>query len=119
MRMKRNGLMKKIMTILLSGIFLMMLFCAPQNTLAAEMTVDGVEVTLTTDADSYEEGDVIKGKLTIKNTNPFAITDFTAEIFFPSGYELQNVKDIPSNITLNAGKSKTYNTPTIGTFLIY
>lgn len=74
---------------------------------AATMTEDGVEVTLTTDGDVYEEGDDITATLTVTNTNDFAVTNVSLEHILLEGYELAEGSQLTKALeTLEAGATE-------------
>ena len=70
----------------------MMLLCIGATSMyvsAASESKDGVEVTLTTDKDSYSKGSEIKTNITIKNTNAFDISNVSLETSIPDGLEIK------------------------------
>lgn len=94
--------MKKLF-VLLTALLLCM-GMSVVSAFAATVTEDGVDVTLTTDADAYEEGDDITATLTVTNNNEFAVTDVTLEHILLEGYELAEGCELTSAVeTLEAG----------------
>ncbi len=74
---------------------------------AATITEDGVEITLTTDADLYEEGQDIVVTLTVTNTNEFAVTEVSLEHILLEGYELAEGSQLTKALeSLEAGATE-------------
>lgn len=86
----------------------MMLLCIGATSMyvsAASESKDGVEVTLTTDKDSYSKGSEIKTNITIKNTNSFDISNVSLETSIPDGLEIKETSDSKTTIgILKAGE---------------
>ena len=86
----------------------MMLLCIGTTSMyvsAASESKDGVEVTLTTDKDSYSKGSEIKTNITIKNTNSFDISNVSLETSIPDGLEIKETSDSKTTIgILKAGE---------------
>lgn len=76
------------------------------NVFAATQTQDGLEVTLTTDKESYSKNDPITISLSVKNTNDFAVSNISLESIIPDGYKLSEDMTTTKEVsTLNAGES--------------
>ena len=58
------------------------------NVFAASITQDGLEVSLTTDKETYSKAEKITATLSIKNTNESDVTDIAMETIIPNGYEV-------------------------------
>ena len=58
------------------------------NVFAASITQDGLEVSLTTDKETYSKAEKITATLSIKNTNESDVTDIAMETIIPDGYEV-------------------------------
>lgn len=70
---------------------------------AADVTRDGLEVTLTTNQTTYSPDETICAVLTVKNTGTAEVTNVTLESLVPSGYEAADTSR--SIATLAAGES--------------
>lgn len=79
-------LVKKITALAVSS--LMMFSMAGMNVFAASTTQDGLEVSLTTDKESYAKDEKITATLSVKNTNESDVTDIAMETVIPDGYEV-------------------------------
>ena len=76
---------RSVLAMLMSAL----LICCLVLPVGAETVVrDGIEVTLTTDKESYSDLEVINAKLTIRNTNDYPIQNVRTEITVPEGYKL-------------------------------
>jgi len=80
---------KKFVVIFLT--VLMLLSLAGISASAANRTQDGLEVSFTTDKETYSKDETITATLTVKNTNESDITDVVLETVIPNGYEVDNV----------------------------
>ena len=58
------------------------------NVFAASTTQDGLEVSLTTDKETYSKDEKITVTLYVKNTNESDVTDIAMETVIPDGYEI-------------------------------
>lgn len=58
------------------------------NVSAASITQDGLEVSLTTDKETYSKAEKITVTLSMKNTNKSDVTDIAMAIIIPDGYEV-------------------------------
>ncbi len=77
-------------------------------TLAAEISQDGLEITLTTDKNEYTQGEPIEATLTVKNTNTFALYDVSLENIIPEGYVPADTDETTMQLkTLPAGEAVT------------
>ena len=66
----------------LQVVFLALLLCTgmmTQPALAASLLQDGIEAALTTDKETYQQGEEIKVTLTVTNTNDTAVTNLSLE----------------------------------------
>lgn len=92
-----------------SVLVLAMLLCIGTMTMqvfAAQTTQDGVEITLTTDQDTYEAGDEITATLTVHNTNTYEVTDVSLSHILLDGYTLAEGSELTKLAgTLAAGES--------------
>lgn len=77
---------KKLVAVAVST--LMMFSMAGMNVFAASTTQDGLEVSLTTDKETYSKDEKITATLSVKNTNESDVTDITMETIIPDGYEV-------------------------------
>ena len=81
-------LVKKITALAVSS--LMMFSIAGMNVFAASTKQDGLEVSLTTDKETYSKNEKITATLSVKNTNTADVTDVTMETAIPDGYKVDN-----------------------------
>ena len=97
--------MKRLVMVLMTLVFLMSaVFVLPA---CAETVIkDGIEVTLTTDKESYDSMDAVNARLTITNTNRNAVQSVSSEITAPGGYVLSGNAE-EEHGTLRAGQSQT------------
>ena len=73
---------------------------------AASSTQDGLEITLTTDKDEYNQSDQIKATLTVKNTNDVEIKNVSLENLVPDGYKLVDGEKATKQVeSLSAGET--------------
>lgn len=79
--------MKKLFSMVLS-LLLCLVFAVPA--FAATASQDGVEVTLTTDKQSYSKGEEISVVVTAKNTNDENVSDVQIQNVVPEGYTLKS-----------------------------
>ena len=76
--------------------------------LAASLSQDGLEVTLTTDKESYSQDDQIVATLTVTNTNDFAVSHVSLENVIPEGYKLADGSEVTKQVeSLESGESAT------------
>lgn len=92
-------------------LMLMLMVCSMCiSAFASSTTQDGLEVTFTTDKESYEQDDKVTATLTVTNTNKDAVTNISMEGMIPEGYKLtdstESVKKIES---LDAGETVSMN----------
>ena len=73
---------------------------------AASTSQDGLEVTLTTDKETYDKGEQIEATLTVTNTNDFAINNVSLENMIPEGYKLSKGSTATKQVeSLDAGET--------------
>lgn len=81
--------MKKLKKLSAILVAMLVLFSAITTTaFAADVSQDGLEVSLITNKEAYEQGEQIAATLTVKNTNDFAVKNVTLESLIPDGYVL-------------------------------
>lgn len=81
--------MKKLKKLSAILVVVLVLFSAITTTaFAADVSQDGLEVSLITNKEAYEQGDQIEATLTVKNANDFAVKNVTLESLIPDGYVL-------------------------------
>jgi len=56
---------------------------------AATQTKDGLDITVQTDKQKYEEDETITAQITVKNTNSFGVDNVSVECAIPSGYRAE------------------------------
>ncbi len=84
--------MKRLSALLMLIMLLGSIFALPA---CAETTIqDGIEVTLTTDKESYTDRELIHASLMLKNMNDHPIKDVRMQILAPEGYALVNAGEI-------------------------
>lgn len=74
---------------------------------AETVTQDGLEVTLTTDRDSYKTGERIRATLTVTNTGSTAFTNVSIDHLVPNGYQADDGEVTRQLQSLDAGTSIT------------
>lgn len=96
--------LRRVQAFLVALLMSIMLFAVP--VLAATVTQDGLEVTLTTDKEEYAKGEQIVVTLEVTNTNMEAVTNVSMESFLPEGYELAAGNEAVKQLEkLEAGES--------------
>lgn len=78
--------MKKVSAFLLMVVLCMSIMVMPA--FATTTSQDGLEVTLTTDKETYDKGEQIEVTLVVTNTNDFAVSNVSLENMIPEGYKL-------------------------------
>lgn len=98
----------------LKVVVLTMLFCIGvmvQPALAATMVQDGIEATLTTDKENYQQGEEITVTLTVTNTNRTEATNVSLETFLPDHFVVAENNETAKQVTsLKAGETITLQT---------
>lgn len=96
--------LRRVQAFLVALLMSIMLFAVP--VLAATVTQDDLEVTLTTDKEEYAKGEQIVVTLEVTNTNMEAVTNVSMESFLPEGYELAAGNEAVKQLErLEAGES--------------
>lgn len=86
------------------------LVCFVVPVCAETLTQDGIEVTLTTDKDSYAQGEKIAVTVTATNTNDTAVSNVSIENLIPDGFQLADGTSATANaVTLEAGETLELN----------
>lgn len=79
--------------------------------MAAGETVkqDGLEITLTTDKEEYNDGEEIKLTLKVKNTNSEAVTDLRLASIISDGYQLteESIQKLKAFVALGGGAEES------------
>lgn len=95
----------------LSAFLLTLMLCAGMLAIpvsAASTSQDGLEISLTTDKDAYQQGETIAATLTVTNTNPFAVQNVSLETLIPDGYQLADGSTAATQLaSLGAGETAT------------
>lgn len=95
---------KKIPVFLLTMILCIGLMAMPA--FAASSSQDGLEVTFTTDKESYSQSEQIVATLTVTNTNDFAVSNVSLENVIPEGYTLAEGNEATKQVeSLEAGET--------------
>lgn len=98
----------------LQVVFLALLLCTgmmTQPALAASLLQDGIEAALTTDKETYQQGEEIKVTLTVTNTNDAAVTNLSLENILPENFVLaENEETTKKMESLQAGETVTLTT---------
>ncbi|MBR4026589.1 MAG: M4 family metallopeptidase [Lachnospiraceae bacterium] len=98
--------MNKIKKVLIVFTMIVLVSVSNHSFLAATVSQDGLEVTLSTDKAEYHKNEQIIVTLTVKNTNDFSITDLSLENLVPEGYKLAENNDIAKQVeSLGAGET--------------
>lgn len=104
MIIKTQNFTIKFLAILLTIMLYIGLF--PIMVHAATTVQDGLEVTLVTDKTTYNQDEEITAKITLKNTNDYAIDNISIKSLIPNGYKLADEsKDIKEISSLEAGET--------------
>lgn len=95
--------MKKTISIIFSLIIaLSFLLAMPLSANAAETTAkDGIEVTISTNKDSYKTDDTIRISVKVKNNNNFAVSGINIETLIPDDFEFVDDEAATKTIDLN------------------
>jgi len=101
--------MKKIATLFLTlSVVCCLLFALPLNASAASTgAVEGLEVSLQTNKDTYAENEEIVVTLSIKNTNTFEVSGVSIDTLIPEGLNVKSGELDFTNITIPAGETYT------------
>ncbi len=98
--------MKKLLLCLMT-----LMMCIGVFTLSASATTssqDGLEITLTTDKESYSSSEEIIATLTVTNTNDLAVTNVSLEQVIPDGYVLAQDSEATKEISsISSGETET------------
>lgn len=96
--------MKKVSAFLLMVVLCMSVMVMPA--FAASTSQDGLEVTLTTDKETYAKGEQIEATLTVTNTNDFAVNNVALESAILEGYTLAEGTEATKQVeSLGAGET--------------
>ena len=90
----------------LKVVVLTMLFCIGvmvQPALAATMVQDGIEATLTTDKENYQQGEEITVTLMVTNTNRTEATNVSLETFLPDHFVVAENNETAKQVIANNG----------------
>lgn len=82
-------------------------FSSVMTVMTAAQEASLVSATLTTDKESYEEGENVNIALTVKNGNIYGIDKVKSEIGLPDGLTLKKGKLTDGEYTLAAGQSRS------------
>ena len=97
---------KKSLALLVALLLCVGILAIP--TYAAEVSQDGLEVTLTTDKDAYEQGETIVATLTVTNTGDADVVNVSLENLIPEGYAPAEGNETVMQVeTLDAGETVT------------
>lgn len=99
MKRLKKALICLLAMVLCSGIVMVPVLGAVQEQ-------DGMEVTLTTDKDTYAKGETISAVLSVENTNEEAVQNVTLKNYVPDGYKLaENAEEVKTAAALQPGES--------------
>ncbi|MBQ6878164.1 MAG: hypothetical protein IJO22_07190 [Oscillospiraceae bacterium] len=98
--------LKKASALFLS---LIILFILPVTANASLMENDGLEVTIDTDRENYEEGEAITATITVTNTKDEPVQILNLEQLVPEGYVIEEGSDFEGEVTLGKGESISIN----------
>ncbi len=107
--MKRTRKMSRLLSLVLClCMVLSLLHLSALTVYAAEVSQDGLEVSITTDKDEYAQSEIIVATLTVTNTNDDAVSDVSLESMIPEGYALADGDQAALRVdTLAAGETVT------------
>ena len=88
---------------------LIILFIFPVTANASLMENDGLEVTIDTDRENYEEGEAITATITVTNTKDEPVQILNLEQLVPEGYVIEEGSDFEGEVTLGKGESISIN----------
>ncbi len=98
--------LKKILVCLMTMVMCIGILTLPA--FAAPVSQDGLEITLTTDKESYGKNDDIIVTLTVTNTNDEAVSNVSLEQVIPDGYILADGSEATKELdSLAAGETTT------------
>ena len=87
---------------------LIILFIFPVTANASLMENDGLEVTIDTDRENYEEGEAITATITVTNTKDEPVQILNLEQLVPEGYVIEEGSDFEGEVTLGKGEFRKY-----------
>ena len=97
---------KKSLAVLLALVLCVGMLAIP--TYVAEVSQDGLEVTLTTDKDVYDQDETIVATLTVTNTGDADVVNVSLENLIPEGYAPAEGNETVMQVeTLVAGETVT------------
>lgn len=82
-------------------------FSSVMTVMTAAQEASLISATLTTDKESYEEGENVNIALTVKNGNIYGIDKVKSEIGLPDGFTLKKGELTDGEYTLAAGQSRS------------
>ncbi len=88
---------------------LMFIFVFQTTAFASYMENNGLEVTIVTDRENYEEGEPITATITVTNTNEEPVQILNLEQLVPEGYILEDNAEDFGEIILGKGESVSIN----------
>ncbi len=98
--------LKKFIVCIMTLVMCMGILTLP--VFASTTSQDGLEISLTTDNDSYDKDENIVVTLSVKNTNSESVTNVTLEQMIPDGYVLMDGNESVMELdTLEAGETIT------------
>lgn len=98
----------KLFRRLISGFLLIfsIITCVMPAKASAPQEYEGLQVTVTTDKETYEEGEPITATITVVNTNSQSVTVANLEQLIPEGYVLAENSEVSTqNVEIRAGQS--------------
>lgn len=98
----------KLFRRLFSGFLL--IFCIITGAMPVKASAlqeyEGLQVTVATDQETYEEGESITATITVLNTNSQSVTVVNLEQLIPEGYVLSEDSDVSTqNVEIRPGQS--------------
>lgn len=98
--------MKKVSAFLLMVVLCMSVMVMPA--FAVSTSQDGLEVTLTTDKETYSQSEQIVATLTVTNTNEVKVSNVSLENVIPEGYKLADGSESTKQVeSLDVGETVT------------
>ena len=97
---------KTILIVMLAVLLCVNILAIPAH--AAEVTGDGLKVTLTTDQEAYTKAQTVTATLMVTNTNGYGMENVDLNVLIPEGYEVSDgAQNELKQAQLSAGQTVT------------
>ncbi len=101
---------KKLLAVITALALAAVMLCASAMVFAESASQDGLIVSLTTDKDSYSQGESIVVTITVTNSNDVAVNNVSLRNVIPNGYDVADGSaTIKSITTLQAGETVSFS----------